>query len=369
MPAGPFTISKDFMHGTKEGCLRVTAVPHIILYRIPRDFASNLTAESELKQAGIYLLMNTVANTIYVGQADSRDNGNGVLGRMLEPHTKKNEIDKWDVGYVLTNGTPTFFGATELNWLEQFFYDEAMKAGRYTVLNGNRPHANEVSFSTRTLLNSYVDFAFFLLEEELHCDAFEPVKKTTSRPHKQKMAVQKDDSVGEIQSVTDSQDHSVVELQRASDLKDNNMASPQVTSSSQSSTVLLDNSVAEILHSTTTEENNETCSEPFFIHNDSKDAHAEAVRTDDNKMIVKKGSRISQSSNLANQKGQDSKEKLRNQLISDGTIKDRIFTVDHQFSTPSAAACVILGTSSSGNEKWINQDGVTLGEILGKKEE
>ena len=274
------------------------------------------------------------------------------------------------------------------------FNDEAMKAGRYTVLNGNRPHANEVSFSTRTLLNSYVDFAFFLLEEELHCDAFEPVKKTTSRPHKQKMAVQKDDSVGEIQSVTDSQDtvaetqdapvpqdnaaeiqsapdsqdHSVVELQRASDPKDNNMASPQVTSSSQSSTVLLDNSVAEILHSTTTEENNETCSEPFFIHNDSKDAHAEAVRTDDNKMIVKKGSRISQSSNLANQKGQDSKEKLRNQLISDGTIKDRIFTVDHQFSTPSAAACVILGTSSSGNEMWKNKDGVTLGEILGKKE-
>ena len=361
MPAGPFTISKDFMHGTKEGCLRVTAVPHIILYRIPRDFASNLTAESELKQAGIYLLMNTVANTIYVGQADSRDNGNGVLGRMLEPHTKKNEIDKWDVGYVLTNGTPTFFGATELNWLEQFFYDEAMKAGRYTVLNGNRPHANEVSFSTRTLLNSYVDFAFFLLEEELHCDAFEPVKKTTSRPHKQKMAVQKDDSVGEIQSVTDSQD-TVAETQDAPVPQDN-AAEIQSAPDSQ------DHSATEIPHSTTMEDNNETCSEPFFIHNESRDAHAEAMRTYDNKMIVKKGSQISSSSNLANQKGRASSDKLRSQLISDGTIKDRIFTVDYQFPTPSAAACVILGTSSSGNEKWINQDGVTLGEILGKKEE
>ena len=123
MPAGPFTISKDFIHGTEEGCIRVTAVPHIIIYRIPHDFAQNLTAEAELKQAGIYLLLNTEANTLYVGQADSRD-------------------------------------------------------------NGNRPHATAVTFSTKTLLNNYTDFAFFLLRVEMGCDAFEPVKKTKKAPKK-----------------------------------------------------------------------------------------------------------------------------------------------------------------------------------------
>ena len=219
MPAGPFTISKDFMHGTREGCLRVTAVPHIILYRIPRDFAPNLTAEPELKQAGIYLLMNTKTNTIYVGQADSRDNGNGVLGRMLEPHTKKNEIDEWDVGFVLTNGTPTFFGATELNWLEQFFYDEALKAGNYNVLNGNRPHANAVSFSTRTLLNNYVDYAFFLLEEELHCDAFVGNKKG-KRSQKNVSVPKEPVPVSQKDPVTDPKDKSVSEIQPVSALQE-----------------------------------------------------------------------------------------------------------------------------------------------------
>ena len=150
MPSGPFTLSVDLMHGTLEGCIRVVAIPHITIYRIPHDFAQNLTGEPELKQAGIYLLVNAENRTFYVGQADSRDNGNGLLGRMLEKHSNP-VIDDWTVGYALTSGTPHFFGATELNWLERFFYDEAMKAGTYSLLNGNRPHASDVSFSTRTI--------------------------------------------------------------------------------------------------------------------------------------------------------------------------------------------------------------------------
>ncbi len=177
MPSGTFSITVDFLHGTTDGCIRVVAVPHITLYRIPHDFAQNLTAEPELKQAGIYLLVNTNDQTIYIGQADSRDNGNGILGRMLEPHTKKNEIDQWNVGYALTSGTPHFFGATELNWLERFFYDEALKAGRYKLLNGNRPHASDINFSTKTILGNYTDYAFFLLKNQVGCDAFTPIEK------------------------------------------------------------------------------------------------------------------------------------------------------------------------------------------------
>ena len=83
-------------------------------------------------------------------------------------------------------------------------------------------------------------------------------------------------------------------------------------------------------------------------------------------MIVKKGAWISNACNLANQKGQAKYDELRNQLISDGTVKDRIFTTDYTFSSPSAAATVILGTSASGKEKWKNKDGVMLGDIVEK---
>ena len=289
MPAGPFTISKDFIHGTEEGCIRVTAVPHIIIYRIPHDFAQNLTSEAELKQAGIYLLLNTKANTLYVGQADSRDNGNGVLGRMLETHTKKKEIDQWDVGYAMTSGTPAFFGATELNWLEQFFYDEAVKTGRYEMLNGNRPHASAVTFSTKTLLNNYTDFAFFLLRVELGCDAFVPAKKT-------KKIIKKTATAGT--PATDT------------------TPTP----------------------ATNNEENNEVV---LYIDSVKKDVHAEGVVLDGNKMLVRKGSRLSTSSNLLNQKRQDGLEKIRQQLISSGIVVDRVFTTDYVFNSPSTWYSII----------------------------
>ncbi|MBQ7193398.1 MAG: DUF4357 domain-containing protein [Synergistaceae bacterium] len=281
MPLGTFTISKDFIHGTEDGCIRVTAMPHIIMYRTPHDFAQNLTSNAELKQAGIYLLMNTEVKTLYVGQADSRDNGNGVLGRMLEPHTP--EIDQWDIGYAMMGGTPTFFGATELNWLERYFYDKALEMGRYELLNSNKPHASTVTFSTETLLNNYIDFAFFLLRVEMGCDAFELPKKN----------------------------------------------------------------VREVA---------------LFIENTKKNVRVEGVLLSGNRLLVRKGSRVSIMSNLMNQIGQEGAEKLRQQLISEGIITDYVFTRDYLFNSPSAAAKVVLGSSSSGNEKWKYADGVSLGE-------
>ena len=31
MPLGPVSLSTDYLHGTEGGCIRVAAVPHIIL--------------------------------------------------------------------------------------------------------------------------------------------------------------------------------------------------------------------------------------------------------------------------------------------------------------------------------------------------
>lgn len=43
---------------------------------------------------------------------------------------------------------------------------------------------------------------------------------------------------------------------------------------------------------------------------------------------------------------------LRQQLIADGVIRDRVFTVDYEFKSPTAAASVIIGRMASGNQHW-----------------
>ena len=54
---------------------------------------------------------------------------------------------------------------------------------------------------------------------------------------------------------------------------------------------------------------------------------------------------------------------LRNALIKDGTISDRVFTRDYEFKAPSAASAVILGHTSNGNVDWKTTDGTKLKDI------
>lgn len=312
MPSGPFTISVDYLHGTLEGCIRVTAVPHITIYKIPHDFAPNLMTERELKQAGIYILINLKQNTIYIGQADARESGKGILGRMMESHSKPG-IDVWDYGYALTSGTPQFFGATELNYLEQYFYDQAKNCGRYALLNGNRPHATGVSFSTKTLLSSYTEYAFFLLRHQLGCDAF--IGASPIGAHKTKKVV-------------------------------TSASAPKTIATSHTSNL-------KVLYG-----------ETLSITNQKMDVDARGILIDDKHIKVLKGSRISLSSNLPNQKGQMGRERLRTSLMNDGTIQNRFFVKDYIFDSTSTAASVIKGASSSGMKQWKDKNGNPIGMYL-----
>ena len=55
--------------------------------------------------------------------------------------------------------------------------------------------------------------------------------------------------------------------------------------------------------------------------------------------------------------------KLRNNLIKDGLIVDRVFTRDYEFNAPSAASAVILGHTSNGNTDWKTADGIKLKDL------
>lgn len=54
---------------------------------------------------------------------------------------------------------------------------------------------------------------------------------------------------------------------------------------------------------------------------------------------------------------------LRNALIKDGTISDRVFTRDYEFKAPSAASAVIMGHTSNGNVDWKTAEGTKLKDL------
>ena len=97
-----------------------------------------------------------------------------------------------------------------------------------------------------------------------------------------------------------------------------------------------------------------------------KDCHATGVLQKKKTILVKAGSKISMQSRLHLQSGMKKNEQLRAQLIESGVIKDRVFIEDYLFNSPSQAATVILGASFSGNDRWRDLNGVTLGKRMGK---
>lgn len=54
---------------------------------------------------------------------------------------------------------------------------------------------------------------------------------------------------------------------------------------------------------------------------------------------------------------------LRNALVKDGVIVDRIFTRDYEFNAPSAASAVVMGHTSNGNVDWKTVDGTKLKDL------
>ena len=81
-------------------------------------------------------------------------------------------------------------------------------------------------------------------------------------------------------------------------------------------------------------------------------------------ITVLKGSQVSQSIRKSYRKWIVDK---REELIKDGTIANGIFTIDTAFSSPSAAAAVILGGESNGQSIWKNDEGKTLKDLKSKE--
>lgn len=80
----------------------------------------------KINYSGVYFLFGTDINgkeQVYVGQTNSRKNGKGILGRILEPHKS---INDWTEVVMLTMSDDSF-GATEISYLENRFFNLAKR--------------------------------------------------------------------------------------------------------------------------------------------------------------------------------------------------------------------------------------------------
>ena len=92
----------------------------------------------------------------------------------------------------------------------------------------------------------------------------------------------------------------------------------------------------------------------------SKDADAVAFKSNEG-FTVQKGSRIA--SKTAPAFTHSNYSIIREALEQGGIIKDCVFQRDYGFSSPSAAASVILGNSSNGRVVWKTAEGTNLGDV------
>ena len=149
-----------------------------VAYRIPRVDLDKCKDRPDLQQSGVYFLFgtddNTGENVVYVGQADVRKNGNGLLGRLIE-HRNNSEKDYWTEAVVFTTkDKDNWLGATEISWLESYFCNLAKSAKRYVIKNGNEPSPGKPTEEKISDLEEFAKHATVVMGVLNH-RVFEPI--------------------------------------------------------------------------------------------------------------------------------------------------------------------------------------------------
>ena len=172
------TISLFLMDGKANGRIKCTITGRSgVIFKIPRKDLGKSKDRDELKHDGVYFLLGEEdgREKIYVGQASSRKNGKGILGRLSE-HDRNSEKNFWTEAIVFTT-TDNSFGSTEINWLENKFCNMAIKAARCDVTNGNEPPPGNISEEKQSELEEHVEFVLLILSA-IGYKIFEPKKNT-----------------------------------------------------------------------------------------------------------------------------------------------------------------------------------------------
>ena len=131
-------------------------------YKVPSSDLDKCDDIDLLKSAGVYFLFGYDEDdndVVYIGQGNIRQNGQGVLYRIKEPH---NQIADWK-NCVIFVSNDNSIGPTELNYLENKFTKLSLQAGRFIVKNGNTPNPSKLSEEDQADMNLFIQNASIIL--------------------------------------------------------------------------------------------------------------------------------------------------------------------------------------------------------------
>lgn len=159
------SINLFLMDGTPDGRIKCS-IPNWtgVAYKVSRTALDLCKSRDDFKHSGIYFLFGQSEMDkplAYIGQADVRKNGGGILQRLLE-HDRNPAKDYWTEAIIFTTTTNTF-GPTEISYLEHRFYSIARDAHRYDVRNDNTPSVGNVTEEKESELEEYIDYARMIL--------------------------------------------------------------------------------------------------------------------------------------------------------------------------------------------------------------
>lgn len=171
------SINLFLMDGDANGRIKCTITNWTgVAYKIPRTELDQCKERNDLKQSGVYFLFGNSDETgkgvVYIGQAGTRKNGEGILYRLME-HKRNSEKDYWTEAIVFTTSNNSF-GPTEISYLENRFCKLAIEAKRYEVKNSNDPTPGNITEEKESEMEEFIDYSKVIMGA-LGYKLFEPI--------------------------------------------------------------------------------------------------------------------------------------------------------------------------------------------------
>jgi hypothetical protein len=177
------TVQLYLMDSTPSGRVKCSLANWTgIAYKLPRislELCKEQTTMKYLSQSGVYFLFGTAEDAdkdfVYIGQAGTRKNSEGILLRLKEHKREKDEakIGYWSEAVVLTTSNNSF-GPTEISYLENRLCNLAKSANRYDVKNGSDPSPGNVTEEKESELEEFIEYSQLVMGA-LGYKIFEPL--------------------------------------------------------------------------------------------------------------------------------------------------------------------------------------------------
>lgn len=410
MPLLGKSISLYLMDGTAAGRWQATLSNwNGIAYKVPRGMLKECFADlTELSAPGVYFLFGRDDSTwqqfVYIGEGDD------VLKRLTQPHTFEKDGSYWTeaIIFVTPDGT---LEKGRIKYLENRFYTIAKDADRYIVKNGNTPPQSPMSKQMRDLLEEFIINALLVVPALGHM-AFEPLKSSQSEKSDELDGLlyfsrnhgKGGNATGKLASdgfwvlkgsfiypkVADYAPQGIKKLreQHAASIDADGILQKDVLfgSPSYASTFVCgknSNGLAEWKNKNGVTLKDMDVSQPESSNNsigckkseiappqeqafEHEIFHLAGKKAVASGWISDSGFTVCKGSGFCLTETKSCHEYIRTmrmRLISEGKVKDGVFTENVHFNSTSTAAACIIGGTANGNIMWLNDDGKTIKEL------